>query len=393
MPDDPNTPPNKGFAIVFLCRKLDLVPSTVNCCWLFVDTRVQAKGIMFSAFPAIIVLVASWGCQAHRVCNPGVSCSTAAAPVCEATPGPLLPKPNRVDENEQDAPAAQAPKPPKDDKQARPSRGPKGPKPTRLRGNKDFPILPAPKPGLNLPCLTDAYVMQDNRLYSVDLKTGRNTTISPAVGASVTYEINAVGFNPKDNYLYGTHAKRLIRIYADGSTEDVLKIPIRPNMGDFDDEGRYWCSNAGFGWTSVDLNPASKTYGKIENGTSTFPEDIESWTFATDWAYTPVSKGYLYGIGIKRKNRGGPPTLVRWSIKTKTWQKLFEANFLSKGQAFGAVFSTRDGIIYGLENLTGNIVRFNLFDPTETTEISGGPVSSSRPKRNDGTRCLLLRDT
>ncbi|PHH91451.1 hypothetical protein CDD83_407 [Cordyceps sp. RAO-2017] len=203
-------------------------------------------------------------------------------------------------------------------------------------------------------------------------------------------EVNGIGYNPIDNYLYAAQEKNVVRVSADGRVEIVAKLPFKPNMGDFDDKGVYYCSKGGRNWATIDLNPKSSTYKQVQSGESTF-ESEGTWTYAADWAHTPVDPDHLYGVGVRKGN--GPPTLVKWSIRDKKWVKVWEARNLQHGHTFGAVMATSDGVIYGLENMSGNIVRFDLYNITRTSEVKGGPTSRSKPKRNDGTRCIRERDT
>ncbi|KAM0262924.1 hypothetical protein ACHAQJ_001517 [Trichoderma viride] len=236
-----------------------------------------------------------------------------------------------------------------------------------------------PKPTLD--CLKDAYLIQGHTLYTVDLKTGAKETISKTVGGSGP-AINSLGHNPKENYLYGTQGKTLIRITSDGKTAKVLDLPITPNIGDFDENGQYWYSSGGTTWGRVDLNPGSATYGKlVETGKSS----LGNVRPPSDWAYTPASPGYLYGVGV---TSGSVPSLVRWSTKTHKWEVVYNAKGL-KAQAFGGVMSTSDGVIYGSDNGSGGIFRFPIDDPHGASRTATGPKSSS----NDGTRCMLLPDS
>ncbi|KAM4060741.1 hypothetical protein HRG_001723 [Hirsutella rhossiliensis] len=227
----------------------------------------------------------------------------------------------------------------------------------------------------------------------MDLKTGKTRTISRIASADPKYPFNAIGFNPKDNYLYGTKHKHLLRLFGDGRTEEVLQLPIQPNMGDFDEHGKYWCSNGGKVWASVDLDPQSRTYKKVESGKATFPGPKADRAFPSDWAYTPVASGHLYGVGVLHDKGRSYPALVRWSTTSKAWSVIYKAKNFKDARSFGAVMSTRNGIIYGLETTSGNIVRFDLYDHTKSTEMRGGPVSRNKPSHTYGTRCLLQPDS
>lgn len=237
----------------------------------------------------------------------------------------------------------------------------------------------APKPTLD--CTTDSYFIQGNTLYTVNLKTGAKETVSDNVGGG-DGNVNSLGFNIKENFLYGTQGKTLVRILGDGTTEKVIDLPVTPNIGDFDDQGNYYYSATGTSWGRVDLDPASPTYGTlVETGTST----LGNVPTPSDWAYTPAAPGYFYGVGVQR---GGIPTLVRWSVTTHKWETVYTTKGL-KAQAFGGVASTSDGIIYGSDNASGGIFRFPIDDANAAKKVATGPANSS----NDGTRCFSNPDS
>ncbi|POR35604.1 Uncharacterized protein TPAR_04202 [Tolypocladium paradoxum] len=236
-----------------------------------------------------------------------------------------------------------------------------------------------PKPTLS--CAADAYLIQVNTLYKVDLHTGERDIISSTVGNDGG-PINSLGYNAKENYMYGTQGNKLIRILGDGSTEDVVDLPVSANIGDFYEDGQYWYSSGGTSWGRVDLAPGSPTYGQIvDRGTSSLG-DVPT---PADWAYTPAKPGYLYGVGVAA---GGTPVLVRWSISTHTWETVYAADGL-KAVAFGGVMSTSDGVLYGSDNDSGGIFRFPIDNPGGASRTATGPAASS----NDGTRCFLQPDS
>lgn len=348
--------------------------------------------MLFTPF-TVLLGMAACVCDAHTVCSPGTLCAVTTPPICKATP-PVLRQTPPV---------------------RRPIRGPPVSRPTPpvRRPNQASPVrrpirpLPVPNPEQTLPCIHDAYLVFDNILHSMNLKTGETRTMNRLDTKHPAKQVDAVGYNPKDNYLYGTQHNILVRIFANGTTEDVLKLPIFPNIGAFDEHGRYWCSARGSAkssargsargsamvnvrgkqWASVDLDPDSPGYKHVENGVSTFPDPSAYWPHVDDWASSPVDPAHLYGIGVSSRPGGGHPTLVRWKKETKAWEKVYVARHLSKGNTFGAVMSTGDGIIFGLDSVPGNLVRFNLYDHASTSERNIGAMSA---KHVDGTRCLTL---
>lgn len=83
-------------------------------------------------------------------------------------------------------------------------------------------------------------------------------------------EVNALGFNTLDNFLYGTRNRTLLRFLHKGETEAVAELNFKPNMGTFDSNSSYWFGQGGTQWGRFDLKPGSATYGTtIESGKST----------------------------------------------------------------------------------------------------------------------------
>lgn len=231
-------------------------------------------------------------------------------------------------------------------------------------------------------CLSDAFLIQKNTLYNVNLKTGARKVISTTVGGTKV-SVNSLGYNTVENLMYGTQGNKLIRVLGDGKSEDVVTLPESPFLGGFDANGQFWYSTGGKTWGRVDLVPGSASYGKVvERGSSTLPAGVAG---PADWAYTPAAPGYLYGLSI---GKNGAPVLIRWSLTTKKWEVVYTATNL-KANGFGAVMSTSDGIIYGSDNQSGGIFRFPINNPTGASRTATGPASPS----NDGTRCFLQPDS
>lgn len=181
----------------------------------------------------------------------------------------------------------------------------------------------------------------------------------------------------------------LFRIQADGTAWKTARLPFSPYIGTFDENGTYWFSNGSETWGRAQLDPASPNYMTFETGKPTVRGSASDLPFPADWASTPYAPNVMFGIGISPKKC---PTLIAWSTKRKMWAKVYEACELSKAHTFGAVMATRNGIIYGLENKSGRIVRFDLRNST-VREVEGGPRSRLTPARVDGTRYMMEDDS
>lgn len=234
--------------------------------------------------------------------------------------------------------------------------------------------------GPTFDCDEGGYLIQQTTLYRLDLATGDNVAVNPRVGPGGN--INAMGFNILDGYLYafvsiGGGEQQLIRIGADG-TYDLLDLIVDNglNVGDVDDQGRMWASDAGRRWLQVDLNPDSSTFGEqVDEGVS------ENGNVA-DWVYLEDGGDYLYSIRL-----GNTAIAQRWSRSTHEWETIREYTDVIEGRSgFGALYAV-EGELWGSDNQSGDIIAFPVLSDDEDADarkISDGPSTSS----NDGARCF-----
>lgn len=197
-----------------------------------------------------------------------------------------------------------------------------------------------------------------------------------------------MGYNIADNYLYASISTtpRLVRIAGNGDTTLLASLNVSStlNCGDVDENAHYWAAASGAMWIQVDLDPASANYGtQITSGTASPAFSV------IDWAYVPGGGDALWGLGYDSQSR--QTNLMRFDRTVRTWTTL--TNFgtiasatMGQSNAWGAVYASDDGYLYGSENNSGEIWRFPLPGATTTAavKISNGPKSSS----NDGARCI-----
>jgi len=244
-------------------------------------------------------------------------------------------------------------------------------------------------PLARLSCDVSGYLIQRNSLYGVDIASGAASLIKNGVGDG--RQIQAMGYNKADNYLYATaqngsgNTTNLVRIAANGDSVTGQSLPtpggVLYNVGDVDEQSQYWASNGGASWIKVDLLPGSPTYLQVvATGTATLtPFNI------ADWAYIPGGGDYLWGLA---SDLGLTSTLlVRFSRSARQWETVRGFGPVAGAQTWGAVYASADGFLYGSENASGEIWRFPLTGglfPPPAQKISNGPTSSS----NDGARCI-----
>lgn len=205
---------------------------------------------------------------------------------------------------------------------------------------------------------------------SVDIATGE----SEQMLTIPDYNINAVGYNVVDNYVYGWSNNQVVRIGSDGTVQG-LGSPAGVALttyatGDVDNNGHYWLSRHedGSRWYQIDLNTHSPTFMTVLS-TGIIPSNG-----GADWAYVPGTNA-LY-----RTRWTSGSILMRFDRTTKT-HAVAAANF-GFGAGVGAVYADSDGFLYTSNNANGHIYRVNVVTG-EAEFFANGPSSAG----NDGARC------
>ncbi|SPN96490.1 uncharacterized protein DNG_00018 [Cephalotrichum gorgonifer] len=246
---------------------------------------------------------------------------------------------------------------------------------------KPYPEPPYPEPTPPPPELTCdkyGYLIQYAQLIRIDIDTGGYETVGTAIGDNSA--VNALGYNPLDNLLYGYQGStnQVIRIAADGSSSIAATLQNAAGyiLGDFDAQGYYWVATQNAAtWIKIDLRPGSPAYGQaVETGTTPSPGRS-----VADWVYVPIAGPYLWSVGA---NPIGGASLIRWGFATHQWEII--ANYPGIDNGFGALYGINNGTIFASNNANGRIWAFSLLDNTQPYIASQGPPSGS----NDGARCV-----
>lgn len=261
-------------------------------------------------------------------------------------------------------------------------------------------VNPAPTvqtPAATFACDSSSYFVQTLNnvvsLSNIDLASGQTTLIDTALGASEYTSLNALGFNPLDNYLYaigtsltaGTYA--VVRISNDGTLTSILSFqsPTNPSyVGDIDANGQYWFSSGGTGsgivWYQVNLNPNTASYQQIVSQGTTALNGYSCF----DWSYLPNQGNYLYTLG---QSTDASPTfaLLQFSMETNTWSVVDTFPSVPAPNRILATWGSNDGKIWGLEAVSGTIRMLDILSssPALVTE-STGPTGITN---GDGARC------
>lgn len=230
-------------------------------------------------------------------------------------------------------------------------------------------------------CDYNAYLFQYNDIYELDLASGNSYLVKENI---TTGNVNAVGYNPADGFIWGslsTPSKSIVRIGKNFSTE-VFYIPELPTsnryVGDVREDGIYYLKPGGSTYYLVDVNPNSSNYGKFQ-GTKTLSQNLN----IHDWAFNAVD-GMLYTVE-KKSN-----ILFRIDPETGEVFNLGAVPVLNNvNYTFGAVYFDVEGRFYVSANQTGTVYVINDVQNIENnSEIESnlfafGPSSSL----NDGARC------
>lgn len=253
-----------------------------------------------------------------------------------------------------------------------------------------------PLPTLN--CDPYGYLVQFSSFYRVNITSGSVDLVKQTVGDG-SRNIQAIGYNVADNFIYGSWGTTLnspcdlIRIAGNGDMTNLKSLNISskwyPNAGDVDDSSQYWATYLGTYWMQVDLRPTSTAFATtVTSGYIASPPH-----YVLDWAFVPGGGNYLYGLGYDQQSAGDLHTyLQRFDRTTKTWSVIADlGNVIASGKnRWGAAYSSEDGYLYGSENGSGQIWKFNIppngdnssFVPTSTF-LAAGPTAG----QNDGARC------
>ncbi|KAK3689732.1 hypothetical protein B0T22DRAFT_514406 [Podospora appendiculata] len=232
-------------------------------------------------------------------------------------------------------------------------------------------------------CNSAGYLVLSTTLYTVDLSSGSYT----AVTNTLTDQTNAIGYNVRDNFLYGRQGPT----GGPYNLRPVLHLASAgdPNTGDIDFRGYYWLSSSGGAWWKIDLrHPGDDTYGTVvDSGTA----DPLGYTIA-DWVYIPSAGRYLYAVGTK----GGvqnTSTLLRFHLRgtaAYTWTVVrdFQVDGLLSG-TWGAQYGANTGYVYASDNESGEIWRFAVHGSgADAVKEADGPTSGL----NDGARWVWNLD-
>ncbi len=200
-------------------------------------------------------------------------------------------------------------------------------------------------------------------------------------------EINALGYNVKDNRIYGTNITNTIipmefsRLNSDGTTTGFgFSVSAQTTIaGDCDTSGFWWGFRNG-SVSRVNLSSASPTISDLTTFVSTVPSSV------ADYVYDVETDAFY---GIRRVTPGNNYFMITVNRLTPTTNSSVSISgdviTNSETGTVGAGWGDKDGNIYLLYNQSGRIYLLNKATGG-TTEVYDGAGGFNR---NDGAKCVL----
>jgi len=232
-----------------------------------------------------------------------------------------------------------------------------------------------------------------SKLSSYNVNTGLTTVV-----ASLSYEVNGLGYNETDGMMWGCDVNtsgNLLRIDATGSVTSftISHLPT----GNYYDVGVEL--PGGFllvtedninTYYVIDINPSSANYLKLVNPANTsvaqsgtYGKSLGAVLNCNDLAYDPVN-GLVYGVG-------SPGTTDQYKLislnpstgaVTKSTSKVTGSTIQSETLGYGSTYFDPSGILYVFADLQGKFYSVNV-----STFTAALVSNSTAAQNNDGANC------
>lgn len=224
--------------------------------------------------------------------------------------------------------------------------------------------LPTPAYAMPFSCSGDIFQVQSGQLRIFDPIVSAYVDVGAPQGA-----YNAVGFNVRDNFAYGSQNNTIIRIAADGSITTLFTGNPDYNSfaGDVDDNNTLWLRDSTSRYVGVDLATGATTVLNV-TGPVTGGSDI-----------IVVNNGGTPFILAINGNRIG-----RININTGV-STVEDVTGLTTPGGYGAAWQDSTGRIFAFHNATGQIFEMSgVFgsSPSGVLVAQGDPSGN-----NDGFSC------
>ncbi|WP_375278476.1 DUF6923 family protein, partial [Pseudoalteromonas marina] len=246
-------------------------------------------------------------------------------------------------------------------------------------------------------CPSQAFLMQDAnaQLYGIDLVSAKPTVLASQLTFANelnTNSVNAVGFNYKDQYMYGYSKQTPGSVVQLGSNYEMKRLNVQGlpatnfYVGDIqvvgegnDQRATYYVYHPNFGLYGINLDgdlDASITASLLTN-TNTWKLSIYDFAFhpASNLLYAVEPNGNLYEI----------------DIAANTHTLITQVDVGDDTGAFGAAYFDVKGQFYFSNNKSGKIHKVDLSVSPVVGYTPVANVFTSGPKssQNDGARCAI----
>lgn len=215
---------------------------------------------------------------------------------------------------------------------------------------------------------------------AVDMVTGQSAPAGHIPGR----QLNAIGFNPKDNKYYAWDLQNgvPVRVNADFTNPDPFSIVgyAGPTSaiwsGDVDTDGNWWFFTDTH-WYQVDVNTASPTL--VASGT----EQPQAGTAGTDWAFVPGTNKLYRGM-----DEGANIRIYSFDRTSHQYAPVGVVSniFTASDGDMGSVYADPDNNFYMSSHNSGRLFRVDLDD---TAPFTAAVLDAVDPNTNDGARCAL----
>lgn len=244
-----------------------------------------------------------------------------------------------------------------------------------------------------LGCSINGYIFRDDPsgntdIHAVDMVTGDDNFVAEITNT----QLNAMGYNPIDNDLYGWDLKngKLIKVDNVLASSSLVDLPIPGSYtdtktavysGDVDTEGRFWFfTQTGINnnnWYVFDLTTATPTdITPVNHMFNPGP----AGSFGADWAYVPGTDSLYRAMD----DPSGIVKIYAFSRTTHQWSFVGDTDIPVADGNMGAVYADPDMNFYMSSNLSGYLFRISLNDTPPFTSIK---LEDASLHSNDGARC------
>ena len=235
-----------------------------------------------------------------------------------------------------------------------------------------------------LGCSASGYIVRDTGTgtdrQAIDMVTGQGSDAGHISGR----QLNAIGFNPKDNKYYAWDLQNGVPVRVNDDFTNPQPFTITGYAGptsaiwsgDVDTDGNWWFFTATH-WYQVDVNTATPTL--IASGTDQPPAGTEG----TDWAFVPGTNKLYRGM-----DEGANIRIYSFDRTSHQYAPVGVVSnvFTATDGDMGSVYADPNNNFYMSSHNSGKMFRVDLDDAQPFTAAELDAVD---PNSNDGARCAL----